>query len=80
MGLMTHQPYLYGGYTVTIETKQGSDGKWRGSATIENKTTGTSYEVFPPPDFATEREAYEATKKLAEDRIDSPRVKPDVSN
>jgi hypothetical protein len=68
---MKHSPYAYKGCEVTIQTEQVRTFKWRWSAiTIQSKTTWSVSQHYLDA-FDSEPEAYNAAKKIAEERIDN---------
>jgi hypothetical protein len=66
--------YSYKGSQITVWTKEDSDRKWEGWADIKSGTNEMTYEEFPTKKFDTEQEAIDTVKKLAEYRVDHPRV------
>jgi hypothetical protein len=67
---MTYPTYAYESCDVTIETSRAFNGKWRWSATIENKMTGNVEEVVLPIQYETEEEAFDDAHMRAQLRID----------
>jgi hypothetical protein len=67
---MTYPTYAYESCDVTIETTRAFNGKWRWSATIENRTTGNVEEVVLPIQYETEEEAFDDACMKAQHQID----------
>jgi hypothetical protein len=66
---MKYPAFTYQDCEIRIETEQRTDGKWRGRASIEDKTTGITVELFPSIPFDAEEDAFHTMLNRVEQQV-----------